>query len=429
MKKLLVILYVVCYNQIIKQKVIKVNCFSYFLMRNEGENMQYCAVICELNPLHYGHEYIFRRAREISGCDKVIALMSGDFVQRAIPASADEYVRAFCALMCGADAVIELPAIYATASGERFAYGAVDILNTISNVTALVMGTESDDADIITHIAKLQAFESESFKNGLKNYLSEGLSYAKALTRVSAEESGFDTEKIYGVLTKPNNILAVAYAKALFQTNSKIRFMPVKRIGGDISDEMRGKYSSASAIRVCNDPAAIAQAMPDVSFAAYSDAIASHRVRYGELGTLIMHTLRTTDTEKLASVADCAEGFEYKLRSLAEKISDYDEMIRSAVTARFTRSRIMRICLHALLGITRDMQYDGYAFARLIGIRNDSAEMLSRMPENIIVNKAGEKHIPEKYLPHYLTDKRAAEIYSLITRTDGKPFYRKLLRV
>ena len=389
--------------------------------------MQYCAVICELNPLHNGHEYIFSRAREISGCDKVIALMSGNFVQRAIPAVADEYTRAASALMCGADAVIELPAVYATASGERFAYGAVEILNTVPGVKALVMGTECGDAEAIIRIARLQALESETFKAKLKNYLAGGMSYAKALTRVSAEESGDDAEKIYDILTKPNNILAVAYAKALLQTGSGIGFMPVQRAGGERSDEMKGKYSSASAIRACRDTDAIRKAMPAAAYAMYMNSLANHYPRTDELGTLILHALRTVETEKLASVADCAEGFEYKLKKLACAYSDYDKMISEFSSARFTRGRIKRICLHALLGITRTMQYDGYNFARLIGVRADSAAILSDMPPNIVINKSGERNIPEKYLPHYYTDKRAAEIYSLITRTDGDLFYRKLL--
>ncbi len=391
--------------------------------------MQYCAVICELNPLHNGHEYIFARAREVSGCDKVIALMSGNFVQRALPAVADEYSRAASALMCGADAVLELPAVFATASGERFACGAIEILNTVNNIDALVMGTESDEADSIMRIARLQAFESETFKTKLKEYLSEGMSYAKALTRVSAEESGEDPEKVTKILTGPNNILAVAYAKALLQTKSRIRFLPVSRIGGERSEAMRGKYSSASAIRVCSDMDAVRMAMPAKSYAVYSNAISSHYPRSEELGTLILNALREMPVERLATIADCAEGFEYKLKKLAASYSDYGKMISEFSSARFTRGRMMRICLHALLGITRDMQYDGYCFSRLLGVRADSSEILSDMPSNIIINKAGEKNIPEKYLPHYFADKRASEIYSLITRTDGDMFYRKLLTV
>lgn len=391
--------------------------------------MQYCAVICELNPLHYGHQYIFEKAKELSGCDKVIALMSGNFVQRALPSVADEYTRASCALMCGADAVIELPAVYATASGERFAYGAIKILNTIGNINSLVMGTESNDSDIIMRIAQMQAFESDSFKSSLKKYLSLGIPYAKALTRVCSEESGENAEKVFEILTKPNNILAVAYAKALLQTNSHIKFIPVPRVGGEISTEMRGKFSSASAIRACGDIGKIKQAMPDVSFAAYVNSITAHRVRTEEFGTLIMHTLRNIDVAALSEIADCAEGFENKLISLAKKHNDYYELINAVSTSRFTRGRIMRICLHALLGVTGGMQFDGYDHARLIGVRSDSTEILSYMPANIIVNKDGEKHIPKKYLPHYKCDKRAAEVYSLITRADGDLFYRKLLRV
>ena len=105
--------------------------------------MKYCAVICELNPFHSGHEYILRRAREVSGCDRVIALMSGAFVQRALPACLDARSRAECALRYGADMVIELPVIYSSASGEVFAKGAIGILDTLPEITHLVMGAEN----------------------------------------------------------------------------------------------------------------------------------------------------------------------------------------------------------------------------------------------------------------------------------------------
>ena len=126
--------------------------------------MKYCAVICELNPFHNGHEYIFRRAREVSGCDGLIALMSGSFVQRAVPASIDEYSRAECALRLGADIVIELPAVYAVASGEIFARGAVDILNTIPGMSHLVMGAENADKPLMERIAHIRASNDAAFE-------------------------------------------------------------------------------------------------------------------------------------------------------------------------------------------------------------------------------------------------------------------------
>ena len=89
--------------------------------------MKICAVICELNPLHNGHRYIFEKAREATGADRLIALMSGHFVQRGTPAVTDAYSRAECALACGADAVIELPVVYAVAAADKFASGAVNI--------------------------------------------------------------------------------------------------------------------------------------------------------------------------------------------------------------------------------------------------------------------------------------------------------------
>jgi len=84
--------------------------------------MKICAVICEFNPLHNGHKYLLDKIRE-QGFERIVCFMSGNFVQRAEPACADKYERAECAIKCGADAVFELPVLYATANAQVFAYG------------------------------------------------------------------------------------------------------------------------------------------------------------------------------------------------------------------------------------------------------------------------------------------------------------------
>ena len=88
-----------------------------------------CGVICEYNPFHIGHEYQLAEAKKQTSADYMIAVMSGNFVQRGEPAAFDKWARAEMALRSGADMVLELPAVYALSSAEYFATGAVDILN------------------------------------------------------------------------------------------------------------------------------------------------------------------------------------------------------------------------------------------------------------------------------------------------------------
>ena len=394
--------------------------------------MKICAVICELNPFHNGHEYIFRQARAQSGCDAVLALMSGNFVQRAEPAVTDEYARAECALVCGADVVIELPAIYAVASAEMFARGAIGILNTINSVTHLAMGAESENFGLLRALAEIQANESEEFKATLRKTLDSGLSYPKALTAATAQEAGslgFDKTEAADALNKPNNILAVAYKKALIKTASKIEFLPVRRAGGDISEEFSGRFTSASALRKRLGDDIISQAIPSSAYSILRCSLADGSVSKERLDALMLSALRLANPSKIKDTPDCAEGMEFKISEIATRSASYEEFLSSICTARFTKGRIARICTQTLLGITKNMQNCGYDFARLLGIRKDKRELLGLLPQNIITNKQSERLIPADMLACFAADQRASAIYSILTCRRGNGFYRKLLTV
>ena len=138
--------------------------------------MKSLAIISEYNPCHKGHAYQIEKARELSGSDIIIALMSGNFVQRGIPAVFDKYTRAGLAVLSGADIVIELPTVYATSSAEGFAYYAVDILNRLNTVDYISFGMENDNLSIINEIAKILSDEPENYRILLKKYMSKGFS-------------------------------------------------------------------------------------------------------------------------------------------------------------------------------------------------------------------------------------------------------------
>ncbi len=378
--------------------------------------MKYCAVICELNPFHNGHEYIFRHARETSGCDRLIAVMSGGFVQRAIPAFLDVRSRAECALKFGADLVIELPVVYSCASGDVFARGAVDILNTIPEVTHLVMGAENADKRMYMRYAGLRASGDTRFSEALSRGLAAGLSYARALTFASGSLLG---DEFAELLTRPNNILAAGYALALKASGSNIEFTPIARA----SDPSR--YASATELRA--DGASVSEkymppAAREIWLKNRPDNIMLH------YGALLLHAIREKSPEEIARTPDCAEGFENKIKTLARSACDFEEFMRKVPTSRFTRGRIMRICLHNLLGIEGRMQRSGYVSARLLGVREDAKDMLSCLPSNIIIGKRGEAAVPNAQRECFDAERRASDLWALLA---GRPcdFYSRLLIV
>ena len=392
--------------------------------------MKTCAVICEFNPFHYGHAYILEQARSVSGCDTILGLMSGNFVQRGIPTVINSYARAECAILNGADIILELPAVYATASSDVFAHGAVSILNTISSVDSIAMGVEDDTPDTLLLIAQIQAEESPLFKSTLRSQLDNGLNFARAYTYATAfvaTHYGQKFETVFDMLHKPNNILASAYAKALIKTNSKIKFLPIKRAGGDITDNMKGKFSSASAIRNNLNNPSIKDAMPNSSYNIMQNILSTSPVSQNEYECLLLYALRIALAKDIADTPECAEGLEHKIKKFARSATSYSEFINDIGKSRFTRGRINRICLHNLLGIKKEMQHDGYIFSRLLGVKNEALNALSILPNSVIKSKRDECNIPVHFLAHYNIDKLSYSIYSLITHSNSADFYRKLL--
>ena len=107
--------------------------------------MRVAGIIAEYNPFHNGHAYLAEKARQ-SGCTHVVAVMSGNFVQRGEPALMHHSERTRAALNCGIDLVLQLPSVYAVSSAQSFARAGVDILNALGCVDSLVFGSECGDA-------------------------------------------------------------------------------------------------------------------------------------------------------------------------------------------------------------------------------------------------------------------------------------------
>ena len=148
--------------------------------------MKICAIICEYNPFHNGHLYQLNAAKERSGADAVVCIMSGNFVQRGEAAIADKYIRAKHAVLSGADAVIELPVAYATANAELFAKGAMRIISSIPAVTHLCFGAENADKAAFMQAAPILNNEPKEVSHTIKTLVKDGMSYAKARAQAFA---------------------------------------------------------------------------------------------------------------------------------------------------------------------------------------------------------------------------------------------------
>ena len=203
--------------------------------------MKIVGIICEYNPLHLGHKKQIDEIRRICGSDTaIVCLMSGNFVQRGVPAIIDKSLRAEAAVRCGADLVLELPVGYALSSAEGFAAGGVRILGDFCD--ALCFGAENADRDLLMAVAR--ALLSEEFKPLLKEQLETGISFPAA-RQAALTQMGLDSS----LLETPNNILAVEYCKAILALNSGMEPLPIFR-GGSYHDELPDQDNpSATAMR------------------------------------------------------------------------------------------------------------------------------------------------------------------------------------
>lgn len=338
--------------------------------------MEICAIICEFNPFHNGHKYLIDRAKKLTGCDAVVCVMSGSFTQRGEICRTDKFLRAKQAVLCGADIVLELPAPFAVAPAEIFARGALKVIAGVAEIKYLAFGTESgcegcnpDESDFLI-AAEILLNESAEFKSALAEGLERGESYIKSYAAAFRACGGKA-----GLLSSPNNILGVEYAKAVKNGGADINLIPVKRVGAGYGDLTLDKnFSSAGGIRANAGDPAIKGCMPECS---YTDFINSTD-NTGRFKRLAVDWLFMCDKQNLKRVYGCTEGLENRLKNLAFG-NGYDEIVELASSKRYSKSRISRILCSNLSGLYAD---DAEEFlksdlsANILAVKKDRADGL-----------------------------------------------------
>ena len=305
---------------------------------------KFCAIICEFNPFHNGHRYIISRAKELSGCDNLIVIISGSFTQRADICIADKFTRAKHAVMGGADCVLELPAAFSVAPAEIFARGAVKILSSIPAVKTIAFGCENGEIKDFYDCANILAEENEIFKNTLSSSLGSGESYIKSLSAAVIAAGGNGN-----ILNSPNNILGTEYTKSIIKTGKSIKILPIKRLGANFKDKnLKENYSSASAIRANLNAENVKDNVPEFVLKDIKDFYTD----FDAYEKLLKISLSRTQTSTLKRIYGCTEGLENKLKSLQNL--PFNGIIEECCNKRYTASRIKRILLANFLRIYSD---------------------------------------------------------------------------
>ncbi len=425
--------------------------------------MKTVGIIAEYNPFHKGHAYQLRKAKELSGADFAVVVMSGDFVQRGGPALTDKYLRAEMALRSGADLVLELPTVYATGSAETFARGAVSVLEELGVIDILCFGSEAGELSELLPYAWLFEKEPPLYRACLQAYLKQGFSFPAARSR-AAEEYRNSTERILpcsaddadcrmtaSVLDSPNNILGVEYLRALLHKESRIQPLTLKReAAGYHALTLDTSMASASAIRNALSDAktsdkfsldpAVASKLPEASAELLTEALQRGELLFpDDFSTQLFYRLLAASEAELAAIQDVGEELAARIYHNRFAFTTAEEFTDRIKTRQVTHTRVTRALCHILLGFSqKDLEEkkaaDYPVYLRALGFRKSAGELLSAIKREsaspLLVKTAdARKRLTAEQYALFEQDMAAAHLYeSAKTLKTGRPMRHEYTR-
>ncbi len=373
--------------------------------------MKTVGIPAEYNPFHNGHQFQIEETRRRVGADYVIAVISGSFVQRGAPALLDKYTRARMALCHGADLVFELPTAAALQSAEGFAAGSVALLDALGVVDTVSCGCESADAEpaLFSRVVDLLAAEPPEYRQALSDSLKDGLNYPRSReaavhacldrnTKATGDEKNADA--LGHLLSEPNNILALEYARAIKKSGSALGLCLIPRRGDAPHNEPTlpanaSAYASASSIRniLLEDPAgalspdreaALRAALPSDEQEDLLRARAEQQcLCEDDFSDLLLYAL-TTNRALLSAFGSDNEDLIRRIANQTEQFTCWSEFTKRIKTKNQTYTAISRLLAQILLGIRREdvtlaATYHYAPYARLLGFRREAAPLLKEI--------------------------------------------------
>lgn len=344
-------------------------------------------IIAEYNPFHNGHLYHIAKSKQETNAQYVISVISGNFVQRGNTSIVNKWTKAKMALLNGADLVIELPTVYSISSAENFAEGAIKILNSLGVVDSLSFGMEAKDIAVLNNIATVLHEEPKEYITILGHELKKGNSFPKARENALMMYLN-DIKKYANVLKGSNNILGIEYLKAMKKTKSKIVPVGIKREKVLYNDRyIVDEFASATAIRkmlMTKSLSDIRKVMPKTSYLLLGEELKKghYVIDISRFEREIIYNLRRMSKEDIAKLPDVSEGLENSLKNAADSCNNIKDLINMVKTKRFTQTRIQRVLLYSLIGITKkkmDTSKKVTPYVRILGFNNKGKKLISEM--------------------------------------------------
>ena len=335
-------------------------------------------LIVEYNPFHNGHLHHIQEIDRLFEDNIKIAVMSGDYVQRGEPSLINKFEKTKIALSQGVDIVIELPAFYSTQSAEIFAKGSINLLNKLS-CSHIVFGSESNDLDKLKRIAAISL--TKEFEHSLKKFLAEGFSYPTAFSKALFDEK-----------LGSNDILALEYLKAIKAINPKIEAYCIKREKTGYYDDEKDNFASATHIRKIlldynkkkeDKLNKIKNLVPEFSYKILEENFGVFSC-LSDFYDLIKYNI-IKNHSNLKNIQDLEVGLENRLYKYSLENLKFEDFFNKVLTKRITISRLQRILLHSLFGLTETITEkvkNKIPFVKILGFSTKGQEYLNYLKKS-----------------------------------------------
>ncbi|ENH98343.1 hypothetical protein J416_01349 [Gracilibacillus halophilus YIM-C55.5] len=319
--------------------------------------MKACGLIVEYNPYHNGHRYHLQQSKQQTNADCIVAVMSGNFLQRGEPAIVDKFTRAKMAINQGVDLVVELPYHYAVQHSELFAKGAVALLETL-HVEHLVFGSEHGQIEDFVQMANLQYQYQDTYEAYVKHFLQQGVRYPVA--NQLAFES-IHNDRLAIDVTKPNNILGYQYVKQTIASNGKITPHTIQRIKSQYHDQhIEQDIASATSIRnQLQQQKQMTKLIENTLPLQTVQLLTYYQQHYGkwhfweDYFPLLHHKVLTSSPTELRQIHEVREGIEHRLYHTAKQATSFQDWMEKLKTKRYTWTSLQRMFTHILTHTTK----------------------------------------------------------------------------
>ncbi|QFT88757.1 hypothetical protein FIU87_08880 [Bacillus sp. THAF10] len=356
--------------------------------------MKSLGVIVEYNPFHNGHLFHLTQSKEAARADVVIAVMSGQFLQRGEPALVSKWTRTKMALASGVDVVVELPYAFATQKAEVFASGSISILSALKCDT-VCFGSEQGKIEDFYRTLHIMEEHKDSYDRNVQRYMKEGYSFPKASSLAFIQLTE-DKEHILD-LTKPNNILGYHYIKAIMEQNSSLKGLTIERTAAGYHDPTFNETSIASATSIRKhifgnngDFEKVQRFVPPKTYELlslyYKQTGSFHR--WEDYFTLLKYRILCSTSSELAEIYEVEEGLENRLQQTIKESHSFHEFMTRLKTKRYTWTRLQRVCTHILTNTKKEVMLAVSAkkqseYIRLLGMSQKGRAYLSKVKKDL----------------------------------------------